>query len=147
MSSFSWTEPIVAPPEVVWDVLTDHRRYSEFGKARRVELEREGTPDPNGLGAIRKIIAVGPPIREEVIAFEPTTRFAYKLLSGAPVKDHVGTVTLEPAPGGTRMKYELETYPKVPVAGHAAVQIIKLVVGDMVKGIVAESEKRAAADR
>jgi uncharacterized protein YndB with AHSA1/START domain len=147
MASFSWTEPIVAPPEIVWDVLTDHRRYSEFGRARRVELEREGSPDPNGLGAIRAIVAVGPPIREEVIAFEPVTRFAYKLLSGLPVKDHVGTVTLEPAPGGTRMHYALDTYPKIPVIGHAAVQITKLVVADMVKAIVGESERRAAAER
>jgi uncharacterized protein YndB with AHSA1/START domain len=145
MASFSWTEPIVAPPEVVWEVLTDYPGYADLTPARRVELEREGTPPPNGVGAIRKIVAVGPPVREEITDFEPERKLVYKLLSGLPVKDHVGTITLEPAPGGTRMHYSVETYPAIPVIGHAAVRIVKLAVAGIVKGVVSESEKRAAA--
>ncbi len=147
MASYTWTESIVAPPEVVWNVLTDHQGYSGFTPVRRVEMERTGAPDPNGLGAIRKLIAVGPPIREEIVEFEPQRRFAYKLLSGLPVKNHVGTATLEEAPGGTRLRYELETYPAIPVLLAPVVQVTKLVVGNLVKGIVSESEKRAAAAR
>ena len=122
MASFSWTEPIVAPPSTVWEVLADYPGYADLTLARRVEIEREGTPAPNGVGAIRKIIAVGPPIREEIVEFEPERKLVYKMLSGAPVKNHVGTVTLEPAPGGTRMHYAVETFPAIPVIGHLAVQ-------------------------
>ncbi len=38
---------------------------------RSSTLEREGTPAPNGVGAIRVLALAGPPIREEVTAYEP----------------------------------------------------------------------------
>jgi uncharacterized protein YndB with AHSA1/START domain len=47
-----------APPQTVFDVLTDHRGYAEYTPLRRVELEREGDPPPNGVGAIRVLHAV-----------------------------------------------------------------------------------------
>ena len=55
-----------APIEIVFDVLTDHRGYKRFAPLRAVKLEQEGTPAPNGVGAIRALHAVGPPIREQV---------------------------------------------------------------------------------
>ncbi len=70
MASFTFTREIAAPPETVFEVLTDHRRYSELTPLRKSELEREGEADANGVGAIRKLTAVGPPMREEVIAYE-----------------------------------------------------------------------------
>jgi uncharacterized protein YndB with AHSA1/START domain len=106
-----------APPQTVFEVLTDHRGYAECTPLRRVELQREGDPLPNGVGAIRVLHAVGPPMREEVVTYEPPTRFAYRLLSGAPVRDPVGTITLEPDGDGTRVVYALDTTPKVPLAG------------------------------
>src|SRR5262245_56325532 len=94
VASFTFTREIAAPPETVFEVLTDHRRYNELTPLRKSELEREGDPAPNGVGAIRKLTAVGPPLREEVIAYESPGRFSYTLLSGLPVRDHVVTVEL-----------------------------------------------------
>ena len=130
---------------MVFDVLTDHRRYAEITPLRKSVLEREGEPAPNGVGAIRVLSSVGPPLREEVIAFEPSSRFSYKLLSGAPVRDHVGTVLLEPAAAGTKVTYALRTTPTVPVVGDAVVGVTKLAIKSLFNGIVAESERRAAA--
>jgi hypothetical protein len=126
-------------------VLTDHRRYAELTPLRKSELEREGDPDPNGLGAIRKLTAVGPPLREEVIAYEPDERFSYKLLSGLPVRDHVGTVKLTASGGGTEMVYAVRTQPTVPLAGSVVVAVVKQGVKGLVDGVVKESERRAAA--
>ena len=90
MASFRYVRQVAAPPEVVFDVLTDHRRYTEITPLRKAELEREGEPAPNGLGAIRVLSALpGPPMREEVIGYERPSRFSYKLLSGLPVRDVV----------------------------------------------------------
>jgi uncharacterized protein YndB with AHSA1/START domain len=144
MASFTLERQVAAPPETVFAVLTDHRRYSELTPLRRSELEREGEPAPNGVGAIRKLSAVGPPLREEVVAYEPPTRFSYKLLSGLPVRDHVGTVELTPAAGGTRVVYAVRTTPTVPLVGAAVVAAVKLGVGQLLGGIVKESERRAA---
>lgn len=143
MASFTLFREVKAPPEVVFDVLTDHRRYADITPVRKSVLEREGESDPNGVGAIRVLSSVGPPLREEVIAYEPSTRFSYKLLSGAPVRDHVGTVLLEPAGAGTKVTYALRTTPTVPVVGAAVVGVTKLAIKSLLDGIVAESERRA----
>lgn len=145
MASFTFTREVAASPETVFAVLTDHRRYAELTPLRRSELEREGDPAPNGLGAIRKLTAVGPPLREEVIAYQPDERFSYKLLSGLPVRDHVGTVELTPGGAGTRMVYAVRTQPTVPVVGSVVVAVIKQAVKGLVDGVVKESERRAAA--
>lgn len=143
MASFTLVREIAASPEVVFDVLTDHRRYAELTPLRRSELERVGEEDPNGVGAIRKLTAVGPPIREEVIAFERPARFSYKVLSGLPVRDHVGTVSLEANGAGTRMTYAVRTTPTVPLAGALVVMAVKRGITQLVNGASAEAERRA----
>lgn len=145
MASFTFTREVAAPPETVFEVLTDHRRYKELTPLRKSVLEREGTPTADGVGAIRKLSAVGPPLREEVIAYEPSSRFSYTLLSGLPVRDHVGTVELTPNGGGTKMVYAVRTQPTVPVVGAVVVAAVKQGVKQLVEGIVKESERRAAA--
>ena len=144
MASFTYTRQVAAPPEVVFDVLTDHRRYSEITGLRKSVLEREGEPAPNGVGAIRKLSAAGPPLREEVLAYEPSSRFSYKLLSGLPVRDHVGTVELTPQAGGTRVVYAVRTTPTVPLVGSAIVGGVNLGIKQLLGGVAKESERRAA---
>ncbi len=145
MSSFTLMRDVAAPPEVVFGVLTDHRGYAEITPVRRVELEREGEPAPNGVGAIRVLHVVGPPLREEVLTYEPPRRFSYRLLSGAPVRDHVGTVELTPDGGGTRVTYAVRTMPTVPVGGAVVVGVVKLAIKQLLNGVVTESERRAAS--
>lgn len=148
MASFRYVRQVAAPPEVVFDVLTDHRRYTEITPLRRAELEREGEPTPNGLGAIRVLSAVpGPPMREEVIGYERPDRFSYKILSGLPVRDHVGTVELKEAGGGTELTYAVKTTPTIPLSGPVFMAILKKAIRDLISGVTKESERRAADAR
>jgi len=144
VASFTYVREVAAPPEVVWDVLTDHRAYADFTAMRASELEREGEPAPNGVGAIRVLRAVGPPLREETIVYEAPERFSYKLLSGAPVRDYVGTVKLAPSGSGTEITYAVRTIPTLPVGGFAVVGVVKQAIKALLRGISAESERRAA---
>jgi len=145
VASFTLVREVAAPPEVVFDVLTDHRRYAEITRLRKSELEREGDPVPNGVGAIRVLGAVGPPIREEVVVYERPSRFSYKVLSGLPLRDHLGTVSLEPSDEGTRVTYALKAIPTVPVAGKVVMLGLKRAVTELLNGVVSESERRAVA--
>jgi uncharacterized protein YndB with AHSA1/START domain len=147
MASFTFVRRIAAPPEIVFDVLTEHHLYASITPMRKSVLEREGDPPPNGVGAIRVLTAVGPPLREEVIAYQPPSRFAYKLLSGAPVRDHVGTVELSPEGEGTRMVYAVRTVPTLPLVGAVAVAVVKQGIKALIRGISKESERRAADAR
>jgi uncharacterized protein YndB with AHSA1/START domain len=144
MASFTYVRQVAAPPEVVFDVLTDHRRYPEITALRKAELEREGEPAPNGLGAIRVLTVAGPPMREEVIAYEPPFRFAYKILSGLPVRDHVGTVEMQPKDCGTEIVYAVKTTPTIPLSGPIFMAILKKAIRDLIAGVAKESERRAA---
>jgi uncharacterized protein YndB with AHSA1/START domain len=145
VASFTFTREIDASAETVFEVLTDHRGYAELTPLRKAELEREGEPAPNGVGAIRKLTLVGPPMREEVIAFEAPSRFSYTVLSGLPVRDHVGTVELSPNGAGTKMVYAVRTHPTLPLVGFAVVATIKQAIKGLIDGVASESERRAAA--
>jgi carbon monoxide dehydrogenase subunit G len=144
VASFTLTREVSAAPEVVFDVLTDHRRYAEMTPLRKSVLEREGDPAPNGVGSIRKLSAVGPALREETIVYERPSRFSYKVLSGLPVRNHVGTVSLEANGDGTRVTYAVRTNPTLPVVGGAVVAVIKQAVKQLLDGVSAEAEQRAA---
>jgi len=144
MASFTYERQVAAPPELVFEVLTDHRRYAQITPLRKAELEREGDPAPNGVGAIRVLSAVGPPLREEVLAYEPGVRFSYKLLSGLPVRDHVGTVELTPSGEGTKVVYAVRSTATVPVAGAVVIGVVKIGVRQLLGGVAKEAERRAA---
>ena len=111
---------------------------------RKPTLERKGDPAPNGVGAIRVLSTVGPPLREEVIAFQAPSRFSYKLLSGMPVRDHVGTVELDSDGDGTKMVYAVRTMPTLPLIGGAVIAVVKQGIQALIRGISTESEWRAA---
>jgi len=145
VASFTLVREVKAPPEVVFDVLTDHRRYAEMTPLRKSALEREGEATLNGVGSIRVLTAVGPPMREETIAYERPSRFSYKVLSGLPVRDHVGTVLLEPAGDRTRVTYALRTTPTLPLVGGIVVAAVKQGVTQLLNGVSAEAERQAAA--
>lgn len=146
MASFTLVREVSAPPEVVFDVLTDHRRYAEITRLRKSTLEREGDPAPDGVGAIRVLAAVGPPIREEVVIYERPSRFSYKVLSGLPLRDHLGTVSLEPSDAGTKVTYALKAIPTVPFAGKVVMVGLKRAVTELLNGVASESERRAVAE-
>jgi uncharacterized protein YndB with AHSA1/START domain len=141
MIEFTLTRTTTAPIETVFDSLTNHRGIADYVWAvRRSTLDREGIPAPNGVGAIRRIEAVGPPIVEEIIDYRRPTRYAYKMLSGAPVRDHVGTVELREAGAGTEVSWHLRSTSKIPALNRPLSLLLKRVIGELLKGAVKAAE-------
>jgi hypothetical protein len=105
---------------------------------RKSTLQKEGDPAPNGVGAVRKLELVGPPIIEEVTAYERPTYFAYKVLKGLPVKEHLGEVRLSESGSGTRVSYTINYTPSIP--GPAVGLILKQAIGALFRGIVKSVE-------
>jgi uncharacterized protein YndB with AHSA1/START domain len=144
MASFTLERDVAAPPETLFEVFVDHRNYAAITPLRKSELEREGDPAPNGVGAVRVLRSIGPPLREEVLTYEEPRRFSYRLLSGLPVRDHVGTVELTPEDGRTKVTYAVRVMPTVPLGGRVVVGAIKLGVKQLLAGAAAEAERRAS---
>jgi uncharacterized protein YndB with AHSA1/START domain len=115
---------VAAPIETVWDKLSDHVGMSQWGPGISVTMDKLGTDDPNGVGAVRRIASPGPgpDIVEEVVTFEAPNLFGYKALSGTPFPGYSGEVRLTPAGSGTHINYTVSTtasFPlvKAPLAG------------------------------
>ncbi|MCW2787644.1 MAG: MxaD family protein [Marmoricola sp.] len=124
------TATVERPVEHVWAVLADHEGMSAWGPGLTVTLVTEGTPDRNGLGAVRRITAPGPmpAIVEEVVAFEPTTRFGYRAKAGVPFKNYSGEVVLTPAGAGTRIDYSITLDQRVPLVEKGAAAAVARVL-------------------
>lgn len=144
MASFTLWASIAAPVDVVFDVLTDHRAQAGITALRSSTLEREGEPAPNGVGAVRVLRLVGPPIREQVTAFERPRLFAYKLLSGAPVRSHTATVELTQHGMRTTLNYEVESIPRISVPDAIWSALVRPVINHLLKGVVKQAERRTA---
>jgi uncharacterized protein YndB with AHSA1/START domain len=106
-----------APVERVWAVLADARRWKEWTPFRTSELEREGSPEPDGVGALRRF-GLSPVVsREEVVEFEPPRRLVYELRSGLPINGYRAEVTLTPWEQGTEIEWRSRFEPRIPGTG------------------------------
>ncbi|HEX6493014.1 MAG TPA: SRPBCC family protein [Candidatus Dormibacteraeota bacterium] len=106
-----------APVERVWAVLADARRWKEWTALRTSELEREGSPDPDGVGALRRFGAGPVATREEVVGFEPPHRLVYEMRSGMPIRGYRSEVTLSPWGEGTEIVWRSRFEPRIPGSG------------------------------
>jgi hypothetical protein len=141
MIDFVLTRTSTAPIDRVFDVMTDHRGIADYvWLCRRSILDREGTPAPNGVGAIRRLVAIGPPFVEEIIEYQRPTRYAYKMLSGAPTRDHIGTIELREAGTGTAVSWHLRSTLKIPGVDRLMLPVFKKVIDELLKGGIAAAE-------
>ncbi|MGA9375156.1 MAG: SRPBCC family protein [Mycobacterium sp.] len=108
---------VSAPIDTVWAILTDHVGMAGWAPGISVSLGRPGTPDPNGLGAVRRISTPGPgpDIVEEVTTFDAPHVLGYKALSGTPIPGYTGEVRLAPAGTGTRIEYTVSSTASFPL--------------------------------
>jgi uncharacterized protein YndB with AHSA1/START domain len=98
-----------APPSTVWNVVVDLEAWPRYAPVRSVVIEQRGDrSDGSGVGQVRALKTWAGTVREQVTAFEPPSLLSYTLLSGAPVQDYRGTVTLEPSGTGTRHTWEIQ---------------------------------------
>ena len=132
----------------MWAVVADLRGWKDWGPWERSDLEAEGSPDPNGTGAIRVMrsdqrrLGRKPLLREQVTVFEPPLRFGYTLLSGLPLKNYQATIELTGAGEGTEITYWIEFEGKFPGVAALTRSVLDPFVGDVVERIAREAERR-----
>ena len=142
MPSFAFVRRLDAPIDIVWDILTKHAAYEEWGAVESSVLEANGTPDLNGVGAIRRLKDGPLVVREKVLEFEPKTRFTYTVLSGPPVRDYLGTVVLAPDGSSTEVRWSVEFESKIPFAGPILRPVVKHVIRTLLTKATAEAARR-----
>jgi hypothetical protein len=137
-----------APRDAVWGVVADLPRWKDWGPWELTDVEQEGSPDPNGEGAVRVMRAekrsMGrkPTLRERVNIFEPPMRLGYTLVSGLPLEDYQATITLTDAGEGTEIVWRLEFDGKFPGAAALARGPLETFTRDVTARVAREAERR-----
>lgn len=101
--------------------------------------EREGSPEPGGVGAIRKLGS--PPVwgREEIVEYDPPRRLAYTILSGQPVRNYLAEVDLTPADGGTAIVWRARFDPLIPGSGPVMRWFLSRILGGFARRLAAHA--------
>jgi uncharacterized protein YndB with AHSA1/START domain len=132
-----------APPEKVFALLADGAGWSSWagGMIVRSWWEREGTPAPGGVGAIRRLGLGRIGSSEEIVAYDPPKHMAYTLLSGMPVRDYRADVWVEPDGDGSRIRWAGSFMPTVPGTGAALGWFFRSTVGSFARRLAAHAER------
>lgn len=115
MTAYSFSREVELPIEDVWSRLGDFTKTP--GPAIKVDVEKQGNMDANGVGTIRKITIGKVCVREILDSADPPSTFTYRILSGAPMKEYLGKVRLEPKESSTVIHWSAELTPKIPLTG------------------------------
>ncbi len=131
-----------ATPERLFAIVADGAGWARWAGplVPRSRWEREGTPAPGGVGAIRRL-GLGPlASREEITEYAPPHRLGYRLLGG-PVRGYRATVELSPLPaGGTQIQWR-GGFDAAPFGTRG---VARLVLHRIVRGL---ARRLAQADR
>ncbi len=142
--TFTRSARTTAPIEAVWPLIGEARRWRQWSFLDHSDLESEGDPAPDGVGAVRTFTRYGVGSREEVLAWDPPHHLAYTILSGFPVRDYRADVVLtserQPgdaasAPVGTTVTWSVRFEPRVPGTGLVTAGFLRPLIRGFVTSV------------
>jgi uncharacterized protein YndB with AHSA1/START domain len=141
--SYEVTAHSAAPPARVFALLADATSWPRWAGPviGHGSWEREGTPPPGGVGAIRKLGRAPVYAREEILAYQPPSHHAYTIVSGNPVRNYRADVHLVPYGDGTRITWRGTFDPVVPGTGGMLNAFYRKLIGSTAKRLAAHAER------
>ncbi|MBI4941074.1 MAG: SRPBCC family protein [Actinobacteria bacterium] len=129
-----------APPDAVHALLVDVSTWSVWGPWVSAVLESTDPSGGGGAGAVRRLEsrAFGRTVvsREEVLEVLPGRGITYGLLSGLPLRDYRGVVTVEPdGRGGSTITWSSTFEPRVRGTGWFYRAVLQKFVTDLVPAL------------
>jgi hypothetical protein len=128
-----------ADAATVYALLRDGASWPIWSPIESFELERAGVGEPEGVGAIRIFRKGRVTGRDEVAELVPDRCFGYRHLSGLPVRDYRGDVDLEPAQGGTRIRWHISFLPCWPGTGWLLRRGVARLISQCARGLAAHT--------
>ncbi len=131
-----------APIDTVWPLIGEAARWKEWAGFTTAKLLKEGAPDPDGVGALRRF-AFGPGgSQEEVVAWEPPHHLAYEIVKGYPARGYHADVELEPlASGGTSIRWQGRFDATFPGTGRVLQAVTNRLIATFAKRLVRYAER------
>ncbi len=107
----------------VFAVLSDHEQFLRGPDIERSIVSQPGTPERNGLGAVREVFSGPFHFVEEVVRFEPPHRYDYRIRSVTmfgrpfPLEHELGWLELQDTAGLVRVDWFSRFRLALPVVG------------------------------
>lgn len=135
--SASVTRVVDHPVEGVWAALVDHEAMSTWAPGLTVTLDRPGTSERNGVGAVRRIAAPGPApaIVEEITECDPHHVLGYRARAGVPFRDYSGRVALREVGARTEITWTLAARPRLGAERLALGLVARVLLGALVRSL------------
>ena len=133
MKTFMISRKLNLPSDQVWAVVSNFTRPPS--PAIKIEIEDEGNPDANGIGAVRNINIKGARARERLEFVDAPNAITYRMLSGAPVKEYTGTVNVDAQNGASLINWDVKFVPKFPGIGWLVAMVIKRAINHYIDAI------------
>jgi catechol 2,3-dioxygenase-like lactoylglutathione lyase family enzyme len=102
-----------AAPEIVWEQISDLAGMESWSDLP-VQVDATG---PAGVGTRRRLKMFGKWVTEEIVAWHPPNGYAYRLVSGAPLADHHGELSVSAEGSGACVRWAVRFRSRVPLAG------------------------------
>jgi hypothetical protein len=110
----------------------------------RTFLLKEGEPEPDGVGALRRF-AVGPfGSVEEVLEWDPPLHLAYATRKGLPVRTYRADVRIERVGEGAHVRWSGTLVPLVPGTGRLVSAFTRALVAGFAKRVCLHADRLVA---
>lgn len=133
MASFTLDRRINLPVEKVWSIIGDFTATPS--PDIKVEVEKKGDPEEAGVGTIRTITIGKVRVKEILDSASPPNSFAYRIVSGAPMKEYNGRVNFKDEEGSTLIHWQANIKPKIPFTGPIVAKVAKGTVNRLIDSV------------
>jgi hypothetical protein len=141
MTAFTITRKVELPVEEVWAIAGDFKKSP--GPGIIVEVENQGDPASHGVGAIRTITIGKVKVRERLESINAPNSYTYRILSGAPMKDHHAKGEFIPQGASTEIRFTYEFTPKILGIGW----LVALMTKKAINRYIDEIEKTSRSQK
>ena len=130
-----------APPDVIWELVANADRYSEWGPWSASGYENLGAQAPDSAGLVRWMRYGRTTTVEQVLESEPARRLVYTVVKGIPVRNYRAEVTLSPEGESTRVRWTASWDRTLP--GRIVHSRLRTIYPDVVGRLIAAAERVA----
>ena len=141
--SFVISAHIPAPIDTVWKLVSHHEGFRDWTLLLTSKLKVQGSPHPDGVGAVRFLGAGPVGAIERVTQFDPPYHLAYELVRGLPIKGYVAHVNLKESPSGSGTDlvwtgaFQSAPGPTAPLFN----AVLKAMIGHFIRGVKSAAAK------
>lgn len=142
--SFEVSRSSKADPDTLFALVADGSRWPEWAKplVPAGSMVAKGSPDPLGVGAVRKLGVGKVGVKEETTAHEPGRLHGYKLITPGPIRNYRAEVRLTPREGGgTDLRWTGSAEERIPGTGKLTMAALNRLIGNLATKLVAKAER------